>query len=118
MDNAAQKSGDKFATIAGLVIPGLDAVDVAIGISAKIAEGFEVVSVAGEVGEAEGMVLQASDKSGKPVTEMWAKGDDGHARPMTNAEAEQLKEDLGSQGELLTHTQPTPYSFCPLPLSL
>ena len=119
MDNAAQKAGDEFATIAGLVIPGLDVADAAIeaiGISEKIAEGFELVSVASEGGEAEGMVLRASDKNGKPVTEIWAKGEDGNARPMTKAEAEQLKKDMGSQGELLTHTRPTLYSFCLLPL--
>jgi hypothetical protein len=120
MDNAAQKAGDEFATIAGLVIPGLDVADAAIeaiGISEKIAEGFELVSVASEGGEAEGMVLRASDKNGKPVTEIWAKGEDGNARPMTKAEAEQLKKDMGSQGELLTHTRPTLYSVLFLPFA-
>jgi hypothetical protein len=121
MDNEAQKAGDTFATIVGLVIPILDVGELAInalGISAKIAKIFRVARVGSEVAEAESMVLRASHKSGKPVVEIWAKGENGYPRPMTKVEAEQLKKDLGSQGELLTQTQPPLYSFCYLPPSL
>jgi hypothetical protein len=107
MDNEAQEAGNTFAIIVGLVIPILDAAELAanaLGISAKIANIFGFAGVGGEVGEAESVVLQASSKSGKPVVEIWAKGEDGYARAMTEAEARQLKKDLGNQGELLTNS--------------
>ena len=116
MDNAAQRAGDIFATIVFLVIPVVDAAE-SLGITAKIASAFRVVSIASEAGE-EALVLRASDESGKALVEIWAKGDDGSARAMTKAEAETLEADLASEGELLADTRPTPYSFCPLPLSL
>jgi hypothetical protein len=106
MDNEAQEAGNTFATIVGLVIPILDAAELAanaLGISAKIANIFTFAGVGGEVGEAESVVLRASSMSGEPVVEIWAKGEDGYARAMTKAEAIQLKQDLGNQGELLTN---------------
>src|SRR5258707_138729 len=85
--DAWQRACDIFATIASLVMPVVDAAE-AIGITAKIAEAFKVEGLAGEVGEAEAMVLRAKDKEGDPVVEIWAKGDDGFARTMTKADAE------------------------------
>jgi hypothetical protein len=101
MNNKAQKAGNIFATIAGLIMPLVDGAE-AIGLTAKIAELFRVERIAGEIGE-ETMVLRAIDKEGEPVVEIWAKGDDG-ARAMTKAEAETVKENLDKNGELLIDT--------------
>jgi hypothetical protein len=101
MDNAAQRAGNIFATIVGLIEPGIEVAEV-IGMTAKIAGAFTVELVGGEIGGEAGAVLRASDESGTPLVEIWAKGPDGRARAMTVEEAETLKGDLADEGELLT----------------
>jgi hypothetical protein len=95
-------------------MPALDAVQ-ALGITAKVAEAFNVESIADDAGAAEIMVLRVKHKNGNAAVEIWAQGENGYRRPMKRAEAETLKADLASGGGLLTNTRPTPYYLCPAP---